>query len=70
MIRKWYLVLPLFLTVVSVAAAEDEEMLQNLEFFKSFHLVKKLDDLQENPGSAEIEQKLLFKKIEVKNETH
>ena len=71
MIRKRHMPLvALFLAAASVAATDDEEMLQNLEFFKSFHLVKNLDELQESPGIDEAPKQTISKKIEVKNETH
>jgi hypothetical protein len=62
--------LALFLTVASLAAGDDDEILKDLEFFKSFHLVKNLDVIKESPGSDENQNQPLSTKIEVKNEIH
>jgi len=62
MIKKRYLFLTALLTLTSLAAGEDEEILKDLEFFKSFELVRNLEAIKK------VDPKIDPKKNEVTHE--
>ncbi|NDD92686.1 hypothetical protein EBZ37_11425 [bacterium] len=53
-----------------LAASEDDQIIQDLEFFRSFPLVQNLDSIEESQKSFEKPLPPLSKKTEVKNEPH
>jgi hypothetical protein len=68
MMPKTCLVLITLLSSTALALDEDLEILQDLEFFKSFHLVKNLSHLEEEIPAPK--NPPFSKKTEVTNGTH
>jgi hypothetical protein len=76
MIRKFLLILPLLLVTASFAAGdpgvttadEDEEILADLEFFRSLPVIQNLDEEKNEAGPEPVPAVPFSKKIEVKHE--